>query len=233
MTRFLIAAFITLCTGASISAADAPSKPEPGGEKPKDPAFAQVKDDPALPRVLLIGDSISIGYTVPVRELLKGKANVHRNPGNGETTRNGVKMAEKWTADNKWDVIHFNFGLHDIKIMTEDNRQVPIDEYEKNLREVVAKLKKTNAKLIFATTTPVPEGKVSPTRHPEDVVKYNAVAVKIMKEEQVMVDDLYALTEPKLKEIQQKVNVHFTKEGSKLIAEKVAAAISEALPSRK
>ena len=51
------------------------------------PAFATVVDDPALPRVLLIGDSISIGYTVPVRKALAAQANVHRIPENGADTR--------------------------------------------------------------------------------------------------------------------------------------------------
>ena len=46
-------------------------------------AFANPKDNPLLPNVLLIGDSISISYTVDVRKLLKGKADVFRIPTNG------------------------------------------------------------------------------------------------------------------------------------------------------
>src|SRR5438105_12012509 len=97
-----------------------------------DPAFAQVKDDPALPRVLIIGDSISIGYTVPTRKLLEGKANVHRIPENGGPTTAGLKNVKKWLGEGKWDVIHFNWGLHDIK-MDAGKHQVPVGEYEKNL----------------------------------------------------------------------------------------------------
>ena len=55
-------------------------------QEKNDPAFAPVTDDPKLPRVLLIGDSISIGYTIPVRKLLEGKANVHRIWENGGPT---------------------------------------------------------------------------------------------------------------------------------------------------
>ena len=51
-------------------------------KKKVDPAFEPVKDDPTLPRILLIGDSISIGYTPATRKLLAGKANVHRIPEN-------------------------------------------------------------------------------------------------------------------------------------------------------
>ena len=60
------------------------------------PAFREVQDVPGLPRVLLIGDSISIGYTEPVRAELTNKANVHRIPENGASTLNGVKNLDNW-----------------------------------------------------------------------------------------------------------------------------------------
>ena len=66
--------------------------------------------DPNLPNVLIIGDSISIGYTSGVRDLLKGKANVIHNPGNAQGTTHGCKNLDAWLGDTKWDVIHFNWG---------------------------------------------------------------------------------------------------------------------------
>lgn len=63
---------------------------------PQSPAFAPVVDQPGLPRVLLIGDSISIGYTVVVRKILAGKANVHRIPENGADTANGLQKIDSW-----------------------------------------------------------------------------------------------------------------------------------------
>src|SRR5438309_9398605 len=113
-----------------------------------DPAFAEVKDDPGLPRVLLIGDSISIGYTVATRKQLQGKANVHRISENGGPTSTGLQKLDKWLGDGKWDVIHFNWGLHDIKLDKDGKHQVPLDQYEKNLRELLKRLKATNARLI-------------------------------------------------------------------------------------
>lgn len=56
------------------------------------PSLAPVEDVAKLPRVLLIGDSISMGYTVPVRKLLEGKANVHRIPTNGGPTSKGIAI---------------------------------------------------------------------------------------------------------------------------------------------
>ncbi|MEI6467818.1 MAG: hypothetical protein WCQ89_24065, partial [Verrucomicrobiota bacterium] len=81
---------------------------------PVDPALAPISDDPRLPRVLLIGDSVSIGYTLAVRRELAGAANVHRPPANGGSTKIGLRDLDRWLGDQRWDVIHFNFGLHDL-----------------------------------------------------------------------------------------------------------------------
>jgi len=67
-----------------------------------------------LPRVLLIGDSVSVGYTLAVRKELEGKANVHRPPSNCGSTKIGMRDLDKWLGVGKWDVIHFNWGLHDL-----------------------------------------------------------------------------------------------------------------------
>src|SRR5690349_15833132 len=60
------------------------------------PEFAPITDDPKLPRVLLIGDSISMGYTLPTRAILAGRANVHRIPTNGATSANVLKNLDSW-----------------------------------------------------------------------------------------------------------------------------------------
>jgi hypothetical protein len=89
------------------------------------PAFREVQDVAGLPRVLLTGDSISIGYTEPVRAELANKANVHRIPENGASTLTGVKNLDQWLGTSKWDVIHFNFGLHDLRL-DDGKLQVPL-----------------------------------------------------------------------------------------------------------
>lgn len=192
-------------------------------------------------RVLILGDSISMGYTPIVRELLKTSAVVVRPVENCEGTTLGVKSVEKWLQleGGHWDVIHFNFGLHDLKRVdpktgeasdrAQDPRQAPPEVYEKNLREIVAKLKATGAKLVWASTTPVPAGDVKPHRDPADVERYNAIAARMMKEQGVVMDDLYAFALPRLKEIQQPVNVHFTPEGYGALAGEVVVQLRKAL----
>lgn len=189
-----------------------------------------IEDDPRLPRVLLIGDSISNGYAVPVRRLLAGRANVHRIPANGGPSSNGVFLIEEWLGRGNWDVIHFNFGLHDLKRLDDGEPQVPVESYRRYLRLIVKRLKKTNARLIFATTTPVPDARVSPPRLPADVALYNRVAVEVMREAAVEVNDLHARSLPRLKELQMPANVHFTNAGSEELARLVAAAIEARLP---
>jgi acyl-CoA thioesterase-1 len=194
------------------------------------PAFREVPDVPGLPRVLLIGDSISIGYTEPVRAELTNKANLHRIPENGAATIVGVKNLENWLSSSKWDVIHFNFGLHDLRL-DDGKHQVPLPDYETNLRTIVQRLQKTGARLIWATNTPVPDAEVKPPRRNSDVIAYNAAAAKIMTEAGIPIDDLYALINPRLAELQLPANVHYTLPGYNVLGHQVAESILRALDS--
>ncbi|MFO0815668.1 MAG: SGNH/GDSL hydrolase family protein [Gemmatales bacterium] len=220
---------LILCTPATVCAqSKAPAK--------ENPVFARIEDVPGRPRVLLIGDSISMDYTLYVRKLLAGQATVHRIPENGGPTSNGIAKLDQWLTMNgnsKWDVIHFNWGLHDLKI-TKQGHQVSPEQYESNLRMLVRKLKSTGAKLIWASTTPVPPGVTNPPRKSEDVLVYNDIAVKIMKAEGIAINDLYSATLPNLKSWQKTMNVHFHPVGSQGQAEVVASAIRNALsPDKK
>ncbi|MBT3279237.1 MAG: SGNH/GDSL hydrolase family protein [Phycisphaerales bacterium] len=205
-------------------------------KKKRRTAYTTVTDVKGLPRVLIIGDSISIGYTMPTQDLLKGKVNVHRIGTNAGPTTRGLANIDEWIGKGKWDVIHFNWGLHDLKYIdakgnltavAKGKQQISTADYEKNLTKLVQRLKKTGAKLVFATTTPVPEG--SKGRIVGDSVKYNAVALKIMKAEGIVVNDLYTFIKPTLATAQNKANVHFTSIGSKALAGEVANCILTAL----
>jgi len=189
--------------------------------------------------VLIIGDSISIGYFKPLQKLLEGKVVVQHNPGNAAHTANGLAKLDEWLGGTHWDVIHFNHGLHDLKYVDEQGRntsvdkgrqQIPVDQYQKNLEELVTRLKKTGAKLIFATTTPVPDG--TGIRVKDDAKKYNVAAERVMKKHSVIINDLYSFALPHLDEIQRPQNVHFTEAGSELLAQQVANSILKAIGSQ-
>ena len=174
-------------------------------------------------KILVIGDSISIGYTPFVTAALKGKATVVHNTGNAAHTRNGVAKIDEWLSDTKWDVIHFNFGLHDLKIMEDGKHQVPLDEYAENLHSIVQRLKQTKAKLIWASTTPVPAGKISPLREPADVPKFNAVAARMMQLENIPVNDLFSADHSG----QTPANVHYSPAGYQALAQRVVKALGQ------
>jgi lysophospholipase L1-like esterase len=209
------------------------------GQRPVDPSLVPVAEVPNLPRVLLIGDSISMGYTIPVRELLKDKVNILRVPENAGDTAHGIARMDKWIGDEKWDVIHFNFGLHDLKYLDEKGAYVPPDkgkqvsllpQYEANLKLIVERLQRTGAKLIWASTTPVPDGSVG--RVKSDELKYNEVALKVMKEYGIEVDDLHAVVTSGPANLQLPKNVHFTPDGYRTLARSVAASIETAIAKR-
>ena len=121
---------VTLGPGAS---AWAQAQEKAKAKRAPDPSLAAITDEPGLPRVLLIGDSISMGYTIPGARGLAGKANLHRPPQNCGPTIFGIERLESWLGSGHWDVIHFNFGLHDLRLDA-GKHQVPLDAYEKNLR---------------------------------------------------------------------------------------------------
>jgi acyl-CoA thioesterase-1 len=158
---------------------------------------------------------------------------VHRIPENGGPTTRGLERLDAWLGEEKWDIIHFNFGLHDLKFLDDGTQQVPPAMYEQNLEAIVRRLKKTRATLIWASTTPVPPGCTSPLRRPEDAAAYNAVAARVMDKHKIRTNDLYGFALPQLGDIQSPANVHFTPHGSQVLAGQVAAEIETALSKRK
>jgi acyl-CoA thioesterase-1 len=211
-----------------------------------------------LPKVLLLGDSISIGYTPHVQKLLEDEATVTRpmkpdgkRPENCAYAAFGLTRLDHWLGDTTWDVIHFNFGLHDLKYIGQplpdakivpqrgeaikanpDARQLStVDAYVANLEKIVKRLQQTKATLIFCTTTPVPEG--SRGRLPGEEVSFNNAAIALMEKHNIAVNDLHRYaSQEEVASHQRKADVHYTKEGSQLLAAEVARTIKAQLPKQ-
>lgn len=184
-------------------------------------AWDYLKDDPKLPRVLLIGDSISRGYTLAARKALAGMANVHRAPENCGPTANGLKKLSVWLGEGHWDIIHFNFGIHD--------RKTPLADYEERLEAITAQLKATGARLIWATTTPVREGGMKDATE-SDLAARREVAARVMAKQGVAINDLHATMLPHLEAHQPPQDVHFKEPGYQLLGEQVGTAIRKQIP---
>ncbi len=223
------------------------ASPAPRKKAPVD-YYAPVTDDPALPRVLLMGDSVSIAYSPTVRRELAGIANIHRVPANCGATKTalGHYGLIRWLKDGeKWDVIVFNHGLHDASYRFPDGNDkdaqgnyaspergchpyVPVNEYEKNLNTIVEILQKTGAKLIFTTTTPIPDSLAE--KYVENSEQpYNEAAKKVMNEKGVTLVDLWSTVKPQQDKLQITRNVHFNDEGSEVLGQTVAEAIRHML----
>ena len=186
----------------------------------KSNAWDFVEDDPALPRVLLIGDSVSRAYTQTVRKELSGIANVHRAPANCGPTSTGLKKIDVWLGDGKWDVIHFNFGIHD--------RATPLADYANRLEQLVERMQQTGAKLVWASTTPIPD--VADKYSAESIVQRNAAAADLMQKHGVAIDDLFTAIMPRLAELQNSNDVHFTGLGNQFLGEQVAKFLKSMIP---
>ncbi len=185
--------------------------------------------------VLIIGDSISIGYTPFIKTALSPNVEVAHNPGNGGSTLRGMESMDKWLDNRDWDVILFNFGLHDMVHKDSSGKYdvvngtiaVPLKEYRKNLEAIADKLNETTAKVIFVSTTMVPEG--ASGRKTASVPAYNEVALKVMKKKNIQVVDLY---QPSLEihpNNSKPKDVHYTPKGYELLAEILVKEIKEAL----
>ena len=182
-----------------------------------------------LPKVLIIGNSISLGYTPYVAKLLQGKADVIHNPANAQDTRYGLENLDEWLEMDDWDVIHFNWGLWDLR---RDNGfdkpcRVPLDQYRRNLTELVTRLKAAGAGLIWAATTPVPDG--AARRIPGTEHNYNKAALEIIDAAKIHTNDLHSLMRDNLKRYQIPANVHFYANGSQAMALQVANEILQVL----
>lgn len=191
-------------------------------------SFTSYRSD--KPKILIIGDSISIGYTPFVKEHFQGKATVVHNPGNAQHTGTGLAKVEEWIGTEDWDIIQMNWGLWDLCYRHPDSKLygkrdkvngtvfASVEEYEQNLEAIIMKVKaKSDAKLIFVTTSYVP--KEEGGRFTKDPQRYNKAAKRVMKKHRIIVNDIYKSSKS-IHKLHGKGNddVHYTKEGSKKLA---------------
>ena len=179
-----------------------------------------------------------------VAEMLKGQATIKHNEGNAQHTGTGLQLLDQWVGTTKWDVIHFNWGLWDLcyrnpESKVQGNRDklrgtvaITLDQYERNLEQLVQRLEKTGATLIWAQTTVVPAGEAG--RKVGDDERYNEAAASVMKKHGIMIDDLYSLTRSFSRDMfVGPGDVHYRPEGYKKIALRVSEKIRSALNSER
>lgn len=158
------------------------------------------------PRVLILGDSVYRDLVASGRELVQGRVHLEfpvLPDGEVFHSANVLKHLDHLLGEEDWDLIHFNVGLGDLihrapgiksfRVMPRyagGVRTTSAAEYEKNLRALVTRLKKTGAKLIWASTTPIRSAPSDLFEMTSEVV-YNEIAARIMAEEKVPVNDMH------------------------------------------
>jgi len=169
------------------------------------PNLSLAAEDP-LPRVLLLGDFV---YSEPSRQLqkeLKGKVQIHYpryDPGFVLNTTSALENFDKLIGEEKWDLIHFNFGLGDLIYRAPGMKAFRVypkpaggirttspGQYQENLIELVKRLKATNAKLVWASTTPIRHSSTYVFEKGSEI-HYNTIATKVMKENGIRINDMH------------------------------------------
>jgi len=217
-------------TGKPATMAGTQAKPAP----PKERTMAKENGNSDLPLIVLLGDSIRMGYqNVAIRELA-GTAKVWSPKENCAHTAHTLANLGKWLQDKNPAVIHINCGLHDMWRNEDGSVRHSQDVYLKNLGAIFAKLKELapGATLVFALTTPVDQDRQKTSnygrivRYNADIPLYNTAARKLAEAQGLLVDDLYsAVEEVGTQELIGPDGVHFNPEGCKVLGKAVAAFV--------
>ncbi|MCA9082937.1 MAG: SGNH/GDSL hydrolase family protein [Planctomycetaceae bacterium] len=201
------------------------------------------KPQPRVPKVILVGDSIRLSYAPLVAEKLASEATIVSPAANGGDSSNVLKNVQKWIISEQPEIVHFNCGIHDTKYFEASGKfQISPQQYEQNLRAIVERIRgETKATILFATSTPILDERAAATRQGRDYVltnaaitQYNEIAVRVMAELKVPVNDLNArLSMPKPPaEPDQMIGadgVHLTDAGKVILADAVAELIASHL----
>lgn len=177
-----------------------------------------------LPRVLLIGDSITRGYYPDVEKQLQGKAFVDRLTSSAFTSDPMLTAQIVMMLDNShYDIIHFNNGMHGWQY-TEEEYRAAYPAFVETIRKHAP-----SAKLICATTTPLkastPVKQGDPHPSDERIQARNTIALEVVKPMGIAIDDLYTPMQghPEL----HRDNFHFNAQGTALQGQQVASEISK------
>lgn len=183
--------------------------------------------------VLLLGDSIRMYCEDTVRTMLGDEYAVYSPTDNCKFSTLTLNSLQAWLKDIPTpQIIHWNNGLWDTaRVYEEDGCFTSPELYETNLRRILRELKKTGAKIIFATTTPTDPKKAEKhegmsVHYIQDIIEYNKIAVKIMAENGIPVNDLFAVVDGKQDAfIRQDDLIHPTEEGVEALAKQIVEKI--------
>ena len=186
-----------------------------------------------MKRVLLIGDSIRLHYQNEVKRLIGDEYEIVAPQENCRFSSYVLNSLRYWLAEcPNSDIIHWNAGLWDIAVLyKEDGCFTPVEEYVLNMQKILRELKKTGAKIIYATTTPVLDekkylaGPIPPAHDNEDIIRYNRAVLEAFKEEAIVINDLHKIMYQEKDRLLSEDMIHPNEEGIKRLGAAVASMI--------
>lgn len=190
----------------------------------------------ALPRVLLLGDSIRMSYQPHVARLLEGRAVVVGPADNCQYSLYTLSSLDRWITElGPPDIVHWNNGIHDAGHNPHRSPvQIPRQVYRDNLEFILGRLRAVTPRVIWATTTPIhPRRPFRDTEwswRNEEIDEYNAAARQVMEARGVPIDDLHGLVWEHLEEFLSEDQLHLSAAGQQACARAVASAVSACLP---
>ena len=189
-----------------------------------------------MKNVLLIGDSIRIGYDKSVKKSLEGKANVIFPEENCRFASYVLRHFHDYFAGIKGediDVIHWNAGLWDSLRLFEEEPHTPIEVYAYYIERICIRIKKLcpNAQVIFATSTSVLSEKMSKNfkRYNEEIEAYNAAAVAVVEKYGFAVNDLYTVSTALPTEAHSDTVHYYTSMGTEAFTKQTLTFLASAL----
>ena len=195
-----------------------------------------------MKKVLLLGDSIRMGYDDYVKELLEGKCEVYYDAADNSRFAPYTlwQLIQMYNQYGPFDLVHWNNGYWDMSFdKTTHEPLIPVEEYAHYLRRIARILKNKGAKVVFALTTPIltsgsaadntGTGALNISFNDELVQKYNSVAQMIMEEERITINDLYSLCKQDKNYFKCEDMLHLTDDGYRTCAKQISEVILKEL----
>ena len=189
-----------------------------------------------MKNVLLIGDSIRMGYDKSVKNSLKSKANVYFPEENCRFASYILRYMHEYKkilGNDRVDVLHWNAGLWDCLRLFGEEPHTPLEIYTYYIERICKRIQKLfpDAKVIFATSTSVQSElmKSDFKRYNEEIEAYNEAAVKVVTKYGFQVNDLYAVSVTLPAEAHSDAVHYYTSMATRIFAEQVLSYLLPAL----
>ncbi len=190
-----------------------------------------------MKKIVLIGDSIRMGYDKYVKDALKNVAEVYYPEENCKFAEYVLRFVHDWKGQGNWpedvDLVHWNAGLWDCAELFGDDPLTSLSYYEEAIARIDQRLRMLfpKAKIVFATSTAVIEelGYEDFTRHNHIIMKYNNTAIKALSKTNTLINDLWTITANCPSSYHSDWVHYYTDEGTALIGNKVLSVICQEL----